>query len=311
MSASSIRSAVVRVVLGLALVACAQAQARDDARSRAVVPSPARAGAAEVVSGGTVTGDLRVHKGVPSQFLENKRDVFVWLPPGYQGSSARYPVLYMHDGNNCFDARSAFLGREWGADEVMDGLIRAGRINPVIIVGVSNSPARLEEYTWVQGSHDGHPAGGEGQHYARFLAQELKPFIDRAYRTKPERENTAVMGSSLGGLISLYIGIHHADTFGVIGVVSPSLWWHEWAALQDIKAIGPTLRIWLDMGVHEGDTSEQGENLENTRALKRQLVARGYREGLSLGYFEDPQGSHDEPSWSRRLPAIFGFFFRR
>ena len=297
--------AIGLLVLGL----CGAAWARDEAR--VFRAQPTRAAPAEQVSGGTVTGDLRVHRGVPSQYLQHARDVFVWLPPGYREGTARYPVLYMHDGNNCFDARSAFLGREWGADEVADGLIRAGRMSPVIIVGVANSPARLEEYTWVAGTQGGHPAGGEGQHYARFLALELKPFIDRTYRTKPGRESTAVMGSSLGGLESLYIGIHHADTFGMIGVVSPSLWWSDWAALTDVKAIGTTLRIWLDMGAHEGDPSEQAVNVTNTRAMKRQLVARGYREGVTLGYCEDPDGSHDEPSWSRRLPAIFTFLFPR
>lgn len=285
-------SSMKTLLLALALVGAAHAATR-----------------AETITGGTVTGELRVHKAVASQYIANKRDVFVWLPPGYAAGQARYPVLYMHDGNNCFDARAAFLGREWGADEVADRLIRGGRMQPVIIVGVANSPARLEEYTWVQGTHQGQTVGGDGAHYARFLATELKPFIDRTYRTRPAREFNAVMGSSLGGLESLYIGIHHANTFGAVGVVSPSLWWSDWAALRDVKAIGPSLRIWLDMGAHEGDPEEQGTNLNATRQLKRQLVVRGYREGDTLGYFEDPQGSHDEPSWSRRLPAIFTFFF--
>lgn len=300
---------VQTTLLALAIACAAHAGSREDVAQKAHAAAPTRAAPAEMVTGGTVTGDLRVHRGVPSQFVENKRDVFVWLPPGYASSGARYPVLYMHDGNNCFDARAAFLGREWGADEVADRLVKQGRVAPFIIVGVANTPARLGEYTWVSGTHQGQTVGGDGAHYARFLAQELKPFVDRTYRTKAARAFNAVMGSSLGGLESLYIGIHHADTFGQVGVVSPSLWWSDWAALKDVKEIGGSLRIWLDMGAHEGDPSEQGTNLDATRSLKRQLVARGYREGETLGYLEDPQGTHDEPSWSRRLPAIFTFFF--
>lgn len=274
---------------------------------------PARPpGPASRVSGGTLTGDIRLHQKVPSQFLAHARDVWVYLPPGYAASGARrFPVLYMHDGNNCFDARTAFLGREWGADEVAEKLIRSGQLAPAIIVAVANSPDRLDEYTWVAGTLQGQSAGGEGQHYARFLAEELKPFIDRTYRTRSGREDTAVMGSSLGGLISLYLGIHYPETFGRIGVVSPSIWWSNYAAHRDVTAIGNTLRIWLDMGAHEGDPSEQEGNLTHLRQLKRQLVARGYREGETLGYLEDPDGSHDEPSWSRRLPAIFTFLIGR
>ena len=261
----------------------------------------------QVVTGGTLTGDIRLHGGIQSQYLTHARDVWVYLPPGYEHVHERYPVLYMQDGNNCFDARTAFLGREWGADEAAESLIRAHKVKPFIIVAVANTPARLEEYTWVAGTVDGHNAGGEGQPYARFLVEELKPLIDRTYRTQPEPAHTAVMGSSLGGLISMYLGIHDAATFGRIGVVSPSIWWSNYALHRDVQAIPSTLTIWLDMGAHEGDTDEQAGNLQHARLLKQQLVARGYHEGDTLGYFEDPQGSHDEPSWSRRLPAIFTF----
>ena len=267
---------------------------------------------AETVTGGTVTGDVRLHRQVRSQFLSQPRDVWVWLPPGYvadERSARRYPVLYMHDGNNVLDARTAFLGREWGADETAQRLITTGAVDPFIIVAVGNTPDRLDEYTWVSGTFSGHTGGGEGEHYARFLVEELKPLIDRTYRTRPGRDDTAVMGSSLGGLISLYLGLHYPEVFGRIGAVSPSIWWSNYALHRDIAGIGPDLHVWLDMGAHEGDPSEQGVNLQHARLLKGQLVARGYREGETLGYMEDADGSHDEPSWARRLPAIFTFLF--
>lgn len=310
---------VVALLVGLGVlcgVAHAGGEARGDARVKRAqqwwkgslaqrdLPRP------EIVTGGTITGDVRVHRAVTSQFLEHARDVWVWLPPGYaREAGRRYPVLYMHDGNNVFDARTAFLGREWGVDEVAQGLVESGAIEPLIVVGVSNTPDRIGEYTWVPGTVEGHAAGGEGKQYARFLVEELKPLIDRAYRTKAGRADTGVMGSSLGGLISAYLAIHYPEVFGKVGVVSPSIWWSGYALHKDIAGISNGLKIWLDMGAHEGDAGEQAGNLQHARLLKRQLVARGYREGETLGYLEDAQGSHDEPSWSRRLPAILGFLY--
>jgi predicted alpha/beta superfamily hydrolase len=264
----------------------------------------------EVLAGPGVTGRVLVHRGVRSSHLEHARDVWVWLPPGYDASRReRYPVLYAHDGNNLFDPRSAFLGREWRLDEVADELIRAGQLPRIVIVGVGNSPARLDEYTWVRGTAQGQTAGGRGAAYARFLVEELKPAIDRRYRTKTTPADTAVMGSSLGGLISLYLGIHHRGTFGRLGIVSPSVWWADRAALQHAEALPMGLRVWLDIGMHEGDAGTPPPAVANARALLTVLENLGYDQGAELAYFEDANGHHDEPSWSKRAPRILRFLF--
>src|SRR5262249_44323272 len=152
-----------------------------------------------------------------SKILNNDRRLIVWLPPGYNTRQQRYPVLYMHDGQNLFDDATSFLG-EWHADETATMLIEQKRIEPIIIVGVENTgTSRLDEYTPTEGEDrtgaTTRRAGGRGELYAQFLIQEVKPFIDANYRTLPDREHTAVAGSSLGGLISLYLGYQHGDVF--------------------------------------------------------------------------------------------------
>lgn len=273
------------------------------------VPAPRALAEPEVLTGPGVTGRVLVHRGVRSSHLARPRDVWVWLPPGYDAGRTRYPVIYAHDGNNLFDPRSAFLGREWKLDEIADGLIRAGHLPKLIIVGVGNSPDRIDEYTWVRGASDGQPVGGRGAAYARFLVEELKPAIDRRYRTRPAAADTATLGSSLGALISLYLGIHHADSFGRVALVSPSVWWADRAALKDARAIPTGLRVWLDIGLREGDPGSPPPAVANARALLAVLEDRGYAEGANLAYYEDAQGSHDEPSWSRRAPRILRFLF--
>lgn len=274
------------------------------------VPAPALSLAEpEILTGASITGRVLVHRGVRSAHLPRTRDVWVWLPPGYDTGRARCPVLYAHDGNNLFDPRSAFLGREWRLDEVADELIRAGHLPRLIIVGVGNSPDRIDEYTWVRGSGSDRPVGGRGAAYARFLVEELKPAIDRRYRTRPGAADTATLGSSLGALISLYLGIHHAGTFGRVALVSPSVWWANRAALKDARAIPASLRVWLDIGMREGVPGSPPPAVANARALLTVLQDRGYAQGANLAYFEDPQGHHDEPSWSRRAPRILRFLF--
>ncbi|HTW95787.1 MAG TPA: alpha/beta hydrolase-fold protein, partial [Tepidisphaeraceae bacterium] len=147
----------------------------------------------------TLTGIFRLHKKFESKILGNSRTLIVYLPPDYESNSGRrYPVLYMQDGQNLFDASTAFAGVEWRVDETAEDLIKSGRIAPVIIVGIYNSPDRTAEFT----PFDKTPAGvdGLGRQYGDFLVKEVKPMIDRTYRTKPDRADTAIAGSSMGGL---------------------------------------------------------------------------------------------------------------
>jgi predicted alpha/beta superfamily hydrolase len=271
------------------------------------------AGATQLAATATITGNLRHHPALSSRFLAERRDAWVYLPPGYETSATRYPVLYMHDGNNLFDAERAFMGQEWHVDETAERMIRAGEIPPLIIVGVGNTSARMDEYTWVPAELDGKVKGGKGAQYAQFLVNELKPLIDQTYRTLPDREHTGVMGSSLGGLVSLYLARHHGDVFGKVGAMSPSVWWKDRAVLDEIAQLRPDHRVWLDFGTREGsgDEAEARRLLENARELSHRFVQRGYRHGTNLAFMEDPGATHNEAAWARRMPNALRFLFER
>lgn len=255
----------------------------------------------------SVTGVVWRHSDVRSAHLASPREVWVYLPPGYAPDApACYPVLYLHDGNNLFSAATAFMGKEWHADETAEWLITGGWLPPVILVGVGNTADRLNEYTWVPSKG----RGGDGPRYMRFLREELMPFIDGVYATRGGRDATGTLGSSLGGLAALYLGAYAGDAFGLVGAMSPSLWWAHGRALSDLAVIRSDLRLWLDMGDHEGDTAAEWEaNLRNARAFAATLARRGYREGRSAVYHEAVAGTHDETAWGQRLAAALLFLF--
>src|SRR5215831_10270041 len=168
----------------------------------------------------TLTGNIQHHQSFRSKILGNRRDVLVYLPPGYRRlSGRRYPVLYLHDGQNVFDTATSFAGVEWGVDETAERLIRTKIIEPVIVVAVANmGEDRVHEYTPTPGVIEAKGrrkkrSRGLARLYGRFLIEELKPFIDRKYRTKPDPEFTGLGGSSLGGLVTLAIGILYPDAF--------------------------------------------------------------------------------------------------
>ncbi len=249
----------------------------------------------------TLTGDIRLHRGIASRFLTPVRDVIVYLPPGYASESdRRYPVLYMHDGQNIFDAATSFVG-EWRVDETAEDLIGQGAIEPLIVVGVYNTADRISEYT---------PAvdagrGGNADNYGRFLVDELKPFIDSTYRTLPDREHSGVAGSSLGGLVSMHFALTLSETFSRIGVVSPSVWWADQHILGEVRGSSkPASRIWLDMGTGEG-----AEAVAGARALRDALVAKGWVLGGDLAYVEAPGAAHNEAAWAQRVSPILRFLF--
>src|SRR5205814_4691026 len=166
----------------------------------------------------TLTGTIRRHRRFPSKILANRRDVLVYLPPGYSRFSRRkYPVLYLHDGQNVFDAATAFAGVEWGVDETAESLIRKKLIEPLIIVAIANTGEdRIHEYAPTRGVIDARAkrkkrSRGLARLYGHFLIEELKPYIDKRYPTKPESEFTGLGGSSLGGLATLAIGIRSEE----------------------------------------------------------------------------------------------------
>lgn len=252
-------------------------------------------------------GTIRHIPDFASRFLPDKRDLWVYLPPGYDASSDRYPVLYMHDGQNLFYDQQAFGGNSWQVNQACDRLIASGQLSPLIVVGIANTPDRIDDYTWVPGDVNGTPEGGWGPRYAQFLTEELKPFIDQNFRTRPDRENTGVMGSSLGGLIDIYLGRYDSATFGKIGIMSPSVWWDDRAVLGAATSMPTDLKIWLDVGDREGD--EPAQTAADAVALKQELLMDGYQQGKNLGWFEDPMGGHDELAWRYRTPMALKFLF--
>lgn len=251
----------------------------------------------------TRTGDVRVLSAFPSKFVK-ARDVLVWLPPGYANDpKRRYPVLYCHDGNNMLDDSTSFVG-EWKLDETAARLIAEKRIEPFIAVCVYNTDARIAEYTPVADSGHG---GGKGGDYARFIIEELKPAIDKNYRTAKSPARTGVLGSSLGGLISLAIGFDHPEVFGLVGAVSPSVWWADGAMIKRATEAPKSLRVWLDIGSAEGDSPlGASRTVHGVEATRDALLKAGLRD--SQVHFEVIEGAHhNEAAWSARLDRILEF----
>jgi len=258
----------------------------------------------------TITGTGRFRRlhdltypGLPA------RDAVVFLPTDYDTAPARrYPVLYMHDAQNLFDPAQAGFGVEWQVDETLDALVMAGAIGPHIVVGVDNTAQRISDYTPDVDSYYG---GGNGDAYADLLAFSLKPIVDAHFRTEPDRLHTAVMGSSLGGLISLHVAMRHPGVFGRIGCVSPSLWWNERSILSAFEAFSGVLplRLWVDMGTAEGDPDFDlvPEAVANTRDLRSLAIGKGMALGHQLGYLEEAHAEHNEASWAGRLDAILRY----
>lgn len=241
-----------------------------------------------------------------SAVLPDNRDIVVYVPPQYDADpDRRFPVFYLHDGQNLFDGRTSYVANcTWQAHTTADRLANEGAIEPVILVGVSNTGVRrMAEYT---PTRDLRMGGGEGPLYGRLLANDLKPRIDQMYRTRPDRDHTAVGGSSLGGLISLYLGMERPDIFGKIAVLSPSLWWNHRSLLDRIRRLrpSPNLRIWLDMGTAEGM-----RHVRDADQLDEALLKLGWREGETLRYLRAEGALHDESAWAARFGDVLRFLF--
>jgi predicted alpha/beta superfamily hydrolase len=250
-------------------------------------------------------GTLDRIRGFASSILGNERDLTIYLPPGYgDRADLRYPVLYMQDGQNLFDPERAFIpGQHWRLAEAADEAIAARTARPMIIVGIDNMGAsRIDEYT---PTHDTiRQAGGRASDYARFLLEEVKPAIDARFLSQPDGPSTAIGGSSLGGLLSLYLGLTHPEAFSAVAAMSPSVWWDDRHILPVVDAFsGPRHpRLWLDIGGREGR-----EALENTRLLRDRLTAHGW--GDHLHYYEDRRGDHSERAWAKRARPMLEHLF--
>jgi glycosidase/predicted alpha/beta superfamily hydrolase len=268
--------------------------------------------------GSGVLGTLVYWTDVGSAFLGPKRHVSIWLPPGYDTSPGRrYPVLYMHDGQNLFDPRIANTGTDWGVDEAVMRLVSRGVIPPVIVVGVWNSPERGIEYSPWHGA----------PRYARFLIEELMPKVNAEFRTLTDAANTGVMGSSMGGLLSYYLVTTHPDRFGSCGCLSSHFPLSEAVAarvmrdsvraaipdttpyiMRDIASGRPApvgVRYWFDYGT-KGLDAQYGPTHE---AVRHWLLGQGRVEGRDFVVRPYEGADHNEASWRARLEDPLMFMF--
>jgi predicted alpha/beta superfamily hydrolase len=247
-------------------------------------------------------GQLEHIRGFQSKILDNAREITIYLPPGYERGDGPYPVLYMQDGQNLFEPERAFIaGQSWKLAEAADQAINERTARPMIIVGVDHAgPERIEEYT---PTYDpSRQAGGRAGDYAQMLVEELKPLIDARYRTIPA--DTGAGGSSLGGLVSLHLGLTRPNIFTRLAVMSPSVWWNNRAIVQAVdKFDGPRTRIWLDVGGREGR-----DTLRDARTLRDRLQKRGWTDA-DLAFNEDPRGDHSERAWARRARKMLEFLY--
>jgi enterochelin esterase-like enzyme len=262
------------------------------------------------VQGSGVLGTLTYWPDVHSAFLEHPRHVSIWLPPGYaENPQRRYRVLYMSDGQNLFDPRIANTGVDWGVDEAMMRVAEASKVDPAIVVAAWSSPARGSEYSPWHGAPK----------YARFLIEELMPRVNAEFRTLTGPKNTFHMGSSMGGLLSFYLVVHHPEAFGACGCVSTHFPLSEAVVAEsfrdantpavpdttpyvnrDIEAgmqAPGTARFWFDYGTLTLD-AEYGPTHARVRDW---LLAQGKREGQDFVVRSYPGASHNEAAWRARL----------
>ena len=260
----------------------------------------------------TLTGNFRLHKKFESKLLGNSRTIIVYLPPDYESAGDRhYPVLYMQDGQNLFDSSTAFAGVEWCVDETAQNLIGQKKIQPVIIVGIYNSPDRTAEFT----PFDKTPAGdpGRGVLYGRFIAEEVKPMIDHAYRTLPDRANTAIAGSSMGGLIALSVARDHHDVFRNVAVLDPWLRDSQHSLFdfwKDDKWMKDT-RFYVDMGTKGGALYPSDTEVQDLNQLAERFDAAGLKKGTDFTATIIDGAEHNESAWQKRVGDFLTFLYSK
>jgi len=250
------------------------------------------------IPGGQITGAVNYHNNLGGKEIL-PRNIIVWLPPGYESdNNKRYPVLYMQDGQNIIDPQTSSFGNDWQLDENADTLIRKGYIEPIIIAGIYNTNLRGSEY----GIND------TADLYKKFIVEELKPFIDSNYRTRKEKENTAVCGSSLGGLISFELAWEYPDVFSKAGCVSPAFnidRYNYVSIAGKYSGYKKPLQIYIDNGGKGIDSLLQPGVDEMISVLE----SKGFEKGKDLFYEFYPDAAHSERDWAARVWRILIYFF--
>jgi len=301
------------------------------AAALAIIAAPATAGDGTGpihVSAGRI-----VDLGIIKSRYTNPRRVVVWLPSSYRKNGPKHAVLYMHDGQNLFDKATAGYGKEWEIDEHLDRLIRQKKVRPTIVVGIWNTPKRLQEYVPSK-AFDALPAdyrgrvaalyGGEplSDGYLKFLVRELRPMIDRRFHVKTDRANTVIMGSSMGSLISLYAIDQYPQVFGGAGMMSthwPLFMKPDGGSVNDaeyevvsgafVKYLAPSLpdprthRLYFD----HGSETQDAIYARYQQRVDRVVARRGYRPGVNWLVKSFPGQKHDEISWASRVDIPLQF----
>jgi predicted alpha/beta superfamily hydrolase len=247
---------------------------------------------------GQITGTVQYHRNFQGEEIK-PRDIILWLPPGYESDLNKYyPVLYMHDGQNIVDPSTSAFQVDWQIDEAADSLINKELIEPIIIVGIYNTPDRNDEY-----------ADGElGFSYMKFIVDSLKPFIDKNYRTKPGRISTANGGGSLGGLISFILMWEYSDFFSKAICFSPAFKIEQYDFVDNVKSYAGTMKqfkLFIDNGDNELDMSLQPGVNEMLKVLKQQ----GYIEGNDFYFHMGNNTLHSEKGWAKNIWRALIFLF--
>jgi predicted alpha/beta superfamily hydrolase len=249
---------------------------------------------------GQITGNVKYIKNFKSEGIE-PRDIIVWLPPSYDFLLDKsYPVIYMHDGQNIFDPRTSAFNIDWRLDETTDSLIAANEIEEIIIIGIYNTLNRYAEYS----------PNDTGYRYMNFIVKELKPFIDKNFRTNPDRKYTATGGSSMGGLISFMLAWEYSENFSMAACLSPAFLYRNFNyvdTVSDYNGNKKPIKLYIDNG---------GIGIENILQpgidrMLRALLENGYRIDEDLIWYKDESADHSESAWAERSERFLKLFFEK
>jgi len=240
-----------------------------------------------------ITGKVEYHRDFYSPQLDNYRDIIVWLPPSYN-KEQKYPVLYLHDGQNVFDPSTSFIGIDWQLDETVMRLIAVNKLKEIIMVGIYNTENRTSEYSPIH----------KGESYANFLIETVKPFIDSTYCTLQDTENTAIVGSSMGGIISFHIAWEYPEIFSMGGCFSPAFLVDDWEIVKRVKSdkeISPVKLVILNGSV--------GLEAELQPAIFEMVSALKEKEFNNMIYQIFEGAGHDEAAWAEQVEIPLLYFF--
>jgi len=255
---------------------------------------------------------LIIIKNFYSKELNNSRNIRIYLPKSYDKSyEKRYPVLYMHDGQNLFNGSDNTWIASWNMDRTVDKLVAEYKMPEIIVVGIDNNEDRGNEYCHFnpQRKYLGRMGSFENQReknpkgllYEKFIIESVKPYIDICFRTLSDRNNTGLMGSSLGGLVTYFIGMHHPDVFGKLGILSPAFHWLDLEQRPEIPT--DSLKVWMDVG--EGE----GYYVENSRKILDNLIDMGMKPMTEIAYYQVPMALHSESYWAERIHCPLLYLF--